>query len=90
MPSGRAKRQPDPTSFGFFFDSGLGRYDAIAPVLDGEHGIFLAPTAGGKTSHESHEKISPVESMVRAISNRFDRADGRDLWRVGERLGFVS
>ena len=32
MPSGRAKRQLDPTSFEFFLDRGLGRYD-VAEML---------------------------------------------------------
>jgi len=32
--------------------------EAIAPVLDGDHGIFLAPTAGGKTEAASFPVFS--------------------------------
>ncbi|BAN04398.1 DEAD/DEAH box helicase [Ilumatobacter coccineus] len=34
--------------------------EAIAPVLDGEHGIFLAPTAGGKTEAATFPVLTTV------------------------------
>lgn len=34
--------------------------EAIAPVLDGEHGLFLAPTAGGKTEAASFPILTRI------------------------------